>query len=65
MVSASWLRRISRGIGANQKRVVDPLLRDTVSRFRTGKKYYSLVLQPEGNRSLWIVKAWIFLVDIM
>ena len=27
------------------------MLRDTVSRFRTGKKYHSPVLQPEGNRS--------------
>ena len=27
------------------------MLRDTVSRFRTGKKYRSPVLQPEGNRS--------------
>ena len=47
------------------KRVVDPLIRDTVSRFLTGKKYYSPVLQLEGNRSLWIVMAWNFLVDIM
>ena len=31
--------------------MVDPTLRDTVSRFRTGKKYHSPVLQPEGNRS--------------